>query len=182
MIRQRFDLPRYGWRCYAYYVVTHPNADEILAMLDRIGCDGDSLERAYHNLTSGKCDTGLTYSNSRSRETVMVFAKTSNAKQFQQSYQHETGHAKDHVALAFGEGDTLLRRGRVRDRGADPQLYARERCLLQLRRRRLDTRGADEDRNGKIRRPRTGEKRGRADVCAPRDRAVHRARSAYKAP
>ena len=102
MIRQRFDLPRYGWRCYAYYVVTHPNADEILDMLEQIGCDGDTLERAYHNLTSGKCDTGLTYSNSRSRETVMVFAKTSNAKQFQQSYQHEIGHIKDHITQNFG--------------------------------------------------------------------------------
>lgn len=102
MIRQRFDLPRYGWRCYAYYVVTHPDAGEILGMLERIGCDGRTLDRAYGNLTSGKLDTGLTYSNSRSRETVMVFAKTSNAKQFQQSYQHETGHMKDHIALAFG--------------------------------------------------------------------------------
>lgn len=102
MIRQHFDLPHYGWRCYAYYVVTHPHAEEIMDMLECIGCDGDTLERAYDNLTSGKCDTGLTYSNSRSRETVMVFAKTSTAKQFQQSYQHEIGHMKDHIALTFG--------------------------------------------------------------------------------
>lgn len=102
MIRKRFDLPRYGWRCYAYYIVTKPNADEIIDTLEQIGCNGDDLEQAYKNLKSGRCDTGLTYTNSRSRETVIVFAKTSNAKQFQQSYQHEIGHMKDHIAQTFG--------------------------------------------------------------------------------
>lgn len=102
MIRQRFELPNYSWLCHVYYVVTKPNSEEIVGMLERIGCDDETLVRAYNNLTSGKCDTGLTYSNGRRRETVMVFAKTSSAKQFQQSYQHETGHMKDHIAQYFG--------------------------------------------------------------------------------
>lgn len=102
MIHQRFELPNYAWLCHAYYVVTKPNAHEIVSMLERIGCNGEDLEQAYDNLTSGKYDTGLTYSNGRRRETVMVFAKTSNAKQFQQSYQHEIGHMKDHIAQYFG--------------------------------------------------------------------------------
>lgn len=102
MIRQRFALPKYDWRIYAYYVVTKPNADEILDALVDIGCHGEHLEGAYNNLTSGKLDTGLTYSNSSSRETVIVFAKTSSAKEFQQSYKHETGHLQTHVAQTFG--------------------------------------------------------------------------------
>ena len=77
MIRQRFTLPKYHWRVYSYYVVTNPNADEILDALVHIGCDVEDLQRAYNNLTSGKLDTGLTYSNSDTQETVMVFAKTS---------------------------------------------------------------------------------------------------------
>lgn len=102
MIRQRFTLPKYDWRVYAYYVVTKPNADEILDALVGIGCHGEHLEGAYHNLTSGKLDTGLTYSNSDTRETVMVFAKTSSAKEFMQSYKHETGHLQSHIAQTFG--------------------------------------------------------------------------------
>lgn len=102
MIRSHFDLPKYDWRVYTYYVVTKPNADEILNALVHIGCDGATLDRAYRNLTSGKLDTGLTYSNSDTRETVMVFAKTSSAKEFQQSYKHETGHLQSHVAQTFG--------------------------------------------------------------------------------
>lgn len=101
MIRQRFHLKSHDWAIYAYYVVTKPNADEILDTLANIGCGGDNLQRAYSNLTSGNLDTGLTYSNSDTRETVMVFAKTSSAKEFQQSYQHEIGHLKDHIAQTF---------------------------------------------------------------------------------
>lgn len=102
MIRQHFTLPQYSWNVYAYYVVTEPNADEILDTLANIGCGGDNLQRAYSNLMSGNLDTGLTYSNSDTRETVMVFAKTSSAKEFQQSYKHETGHLQDHIAQTFG--------------------------------------------------------------------------------
>lgn len=101
MIRQRFTLPNYDWRVYAYYVVTKPNADEILDALVHIGCSGEDLQRAYNNLTSGRIDTGLTYSNSDTRETVIVFAKTSSAKEFQQSYKHETGHLQSHIAQTF---------------------------------------------------------------------------------
>ena len=102
MIRQRFELPKYGWTVYAYYVVTKPNAEEILENLVGIGCAGENLHNAYVNLTTGALNSGLTYSNSGRRETVMVFADTSCAKQFQQSYQHEIGHLKDHITQAFG--------------------------------------------------------------------------------
>lgn len=102
MIRQRFRLPNYDWLVYAYYVVTKPNANEILENLVGIGCVGETLERAYRNLTSGKLDMGITYSNQSTRETVMVFAMTSTAKEFQKSYKHETGHLQDHIALTFG--------------------------------------------------------------------------------
>lgn len=102
MIRQHFALPRYGWHVYAYYVVTEPNAEEVLDALVHIGCGGEDLERAYTNLTSGNLDTGLTYSNRDTRETVMVIARTSSAKEFQKSYKHETGHLQDHIAQTFG--------------------------------------------------------------------------------
>lgn len=102
MIRQNFWLPKYDWLVYAYYVVTKPHAEEILDNLIAIGCRGRDLRTAHQNLYSSKLDTGLTYSNKATRETVMVFAKTSCAREFQQSYQHETGHLKDHITQAFG--------------------------------------------------------------------------------
>lgn len=102
MIRQKIALNSYGWIIYAYYVVKKPNADEILENLVGIGCDGETLQRAYKNLTSGNLDTGLTYSNIDTRETVMVISATSSAKEFQKSYKHETGHLQSHIAQTFG--------------------------------------------------------------------------------
>lgn len=102
MIRQKFKLPHHHWTVYAYYVVTKPNADEILDALAHIGCTGEDLARAHDNLMSGKCDTGLTYSNSTTRETVVVIAKTSSALEFAQSWTHELGHAACHIAQSYG--------------------------------------------------------------------------------
>lgn len=102
MIRQKIALNSYGWIIYAYYVVSRPNADEILENLVGIGCDGETLQRAYKNLTSGNLDTGLTYSNIDTRETVMVISATSSTKEFQKSYKHETGHLQSHIAQTFG--------------------------------------------------------------------------------
>ena len=102
MIRQRFYHKPTDWRFYVYYVVTEPHADEILERLAGIGCDGDNLAKAHDNLASGKCDTGLTYTNQSSHETVVVIAKTSTALQFLQSLTHEFGHAANHIAQYYG--------------------------------------------------------------------------------
>ncbi len=102
MIRQRFYHKPTDWRFYVYYVVTKPHADEILECLAEIGCDEDNLAKAHGNLTSGKCDTGLTYTNQSTHETVVVIAKTSTALEFFLSITHEFGHAANHIAQYYG--------------------------------------------------------------------------------
>lgn len=102
MIRQRFFVKSVEWRFYVYYVVTEPHADEILEQLEAIGCDGENLEKAHENLISGKCDTGLTYTNQSSHETVVVIAKTSTALEYLLSLTHEMGHAACHIAQYYG--------------------------------------------------------------------------------
>lgn len=102
MIPQRIYDKKYDWRVYVYYVVTEPDAEEIMERLQRIGCRGNNIKQAYKNLTSGKLDTGLTYTNSSSHESVVVIAKTSTALQFLQSLTHEFGHLSNHIAQAYG--------------------------------------------------------------------------------
>ncbi len=78
MIVQEFYIPKYGdWHVKVYYAVHTYWADRIIMDLYRIGCRGDSLKRAYRNLTEGRMNTGLTYSDYRRRETVMVISLTS---------------------------------------------------------------------------------------------------------
>lgn len=102
MIRQRFELSDYDWTVWCYYIVTEPDADEIVTRLEKMGCSGSDLKRAYINLKSGKLDTGLTYTNTALRQTVVVIAKTSSPKEFAQSWRHELGHVADHIAQYYG--------------------------------------------------------------------------------
>ena len=102
MIRQRFDIEEYGWKVEVYYAVDCYYTDEIMGRLYDIGCRGDVLETAYRNLSSGKPDTGLTYSNYGTRQTVMVIGITSSPAEFQNSYDHERKHLEAHMAKALG--------------------------------------------------------------------------------
>ena len=102
MIRQQFDISKYDWKVEVYYAVDCFYTDEIMGRLYDIGCRGDDLRTAYENLSAGKPDTGLTYSNYGTRQTVMVIGITSSATQFQNSYDHERKHLEAHIAAALG--------------------------------------------------------------------------------
>ena len=102
MITQDIYLPAYGWHCRVYYAVTGYWADTILEDLRRIGCAGADYRRARKNLYAGHLDTGLTYSNRRIGESVMVIGLTSCAEEFAHSYDHEKGHLLRHISSAFG--------------------------------------------------------------------------------
>ncbi len=101
MIEQDIYLPEYDWHCKVFYSVTTYWVEDILGELQRIGCAGYSLKRAERNLKAGRLNTGLTYSNQKRGETVMVIAKTSTPEEFAHSYDHEKGHLAKHIALAY---------------------------------------------------------------------------------
>ncbi len=101
MIRQHFTIDEYGWDVYVYYAVDRYYTEEIMEALYTIGCRGDNLRTAFRNLSAGKLDTGLTYSNYDIRKTVMVIGMTSTAAEFQNSYDHERKHLEAHIAKTF---------------------------------------------------------------------------------
>ena len=101
MIRQRFHIDRYYWNVTAYYAVTGYHINEIMSNLRRIGCNGEYMQMAEKNLRENKLNSGLTYSNYAMRETVMVVALASSAKDFHQALMHEVRHLQSHIATAF---------------------------------------------------------------------------------
>ena len=101
MIVQEFTLERYNWHCKTFYAVTTYYKDAIIDEMYNIGCDGDMLRAAYENMSSGKLNTGVTYSNFRDRRTVMVIAITSSEKEFAKSWRHECGHMATHICQAL---------------------------------------------------------------------------------
>lgn len=101
MIRQTFELPKYGWTVRVYYAVTGYYVRDIMENLVDIGCNGEDLDNAYMSLSSGNLDTGLTFSNERKGKTVIVIQLTTSAKEFLKSLRHEVGHLATHIAEAY---------------------------------------------------------------------------------
>lgn len=102
MIRQEIYIPKYDWRVRIYYAVTTYWTERIANDLWDIGCRGDSLAKAVRNLRSGDLNTGITYSNFRERETVMVISRTSSPEEFLNSWEHEKKHLARHIEQAYG--------------------------------------------------------------------------------
>ena len=102
MIRQDFYIEEYGWHVRVYYAVTTYWTERIAGDMWRIGCRGESLRKAYRNLEAGHLNTGLTYSNFQTCETVMVISLTSSPEEFLNSWEHEKKHLARHIEQAYG--------------------------------------------------------------------------------
>lgn len=102
MIVQDFELQEYGWHVRVYYAVTTYWAERIINDMERVGCDGGQLRKAYANLLRGDLNTGITYSNTAAGETVMVISLTSTPAQFLNSWLHEMRHLSRHIERACG--------------------------------------------------------------------------------
>ena len=102
MIRQEFYIEEYDWHVRIYYAVTTYWASRILSDMERIGCRSSVLAKAWRNLRSGDLNTGLTYSNFQTGETVMVISLTSTPSEFLNSWEHEKKHLARHIEQVFG--------------------------------------------------------------------------------
>lgn len=101
MIRQTIYLEHArDWKVICYYAVTHYEVEEIMQTLERAGAKGESLERAYENLSSGNLNTGLCYSGNG--ESVLVISVASSPRQFADSLCHEQHHLANQIGNALG--------------------------------------------------------------------------------
>ena len=92
MKRQIIYLESWNWLVVAFYDCGPDDADEALSALREIGCRGWQLFSARRNLKGIGRNNGVTYTNGRLRQSVMVIGKTSSADEFANSYDHEKGH------------------------------------------------------------------------------------------
>jgi len=84
-----------------FYVVDSTPEDFILDELAEIGCDESDLEDASLILKSESRNKGLTYSNTKERESIIVIGETSCPAEFQHTYDHEKIHLAMHIAKYF---------------------------------------------------------------------------------
>lgn len=102
MKAQKIILPKYhDWTIYAYYATSMYAVDEVMEKLWEIGIDATNARQAFENLSNGKLDTGLCYSNFAMRKSVLVVALSSSPAEFMNSLTHEATHACVHIASAL---------------------------------------------------------------------------------
>lgn len=98
MIRQEFELNRWDWKVRVFYEADANDADELYDILQEVGCRGRNLQKAQYALWRGEPNFGITYSNYKTRESIMIIGKTTSADEFQNSYDHEKGHLCKQIA------------------------------------------------------------------------------------
>ncbi len=129
MIVQDILIKRAKWHVRIYHAVDAMYADEIIDNLIAIGCRGETLKEAKESLWKGAVNSGLTYSNLKTRETVMVIGITSSGSEYWNSLDHEKNHLLAHIAQAcdidpYGEKISYISGEFIRD------VYKRAKGLL----------------------------------------------------
>lgn len=102
MLRQRIYIRKYDWLVYVFYDTDSTDADEILSLLRHIGCREKNLSDSGKSLRNGIDNTGLTFSNNRLRESVMVIGRASSLSEFLDTWQHELTHLQRHICRTYG--------------------------------------------------------------------------------
>ena len=101
MITQKFIVDRRYWKVYVYYDITPKDAIKVVTKLKEIRLPKSYITSAYTTLISNKLNQGITETNSKLKESVIVFTKTTNASQFINSFVHEIGHLSNHIARTY---------------------------------------------------------------------------------
>ena len=101
MIKQEFIVDKVYWKVYVYYDVTSKDTIKIITKLQELKLPKSYITSAYTTLVSNKLNQGLTETNSKLKESIIVFTKTTNASQFVNSFIHEIGHLSNHIARTY---------------------------------------------------------------------------------
>lgn len=96
MIIDKFFI--YNWKITILYETTCDDIDYIIKTLMDINCPKYYIERALDNLEECKLNSGLTYSNSKLKSSVVIINKTSSFSQLINTISHEYFHLICHIS------------------------------------------------------------------------------------
>ena len=102
MVTQIVYLKDYDWLIKVFYEVTSDDTDIILKELDDIDCPAEIYYSAAEMLEGDYPDTGFTYTSSFYQVSFIIMMQSSCADEFQNTFDHEKGHAAHHIATELG--------------------------------------------------------------------------------
>ena len=98
MIVQDIYLEDYDWCIRVYYAVDQYYISNILIDLLDINCSKDVFFKIKELMEARKKNIGFTYTNPDMRASLILIGITSDADEFQSTYDHEKGHLVMHIS------------------------------------------------------------------------------------
>ena len=100
MTRQYIELGRDGWYLYIYYGVNRNNINEISSALRELECPEQYIRKALRIMSLG-VNTGLTYSNTSYRTSIVCIGDANSKDQFVNTIVHEAKHVQSHICQYY---------------------------------------------------------------------------------
>ena len=102
MIRERYNIDVKGenWQITIFFPLTCYHVKKIMQELSLIDCNKTDMRKAWRNLTSGKMNNGLTFSNYELRKSVIVFAMSESKEEYFNLVLHELHHLAVQIGVA----------------------------------------------------------------------------------
>lgn len=106
MIIRDLYIEQYRWHVHCYFAVTDYYTEEILDVLESLGCSDAVYNKVAKKMEQNELNTGFTYSNKLARETLMVIGLASSNAEYINSITHELRHLCDDIASVVGIHDS----------------------------------------------------------------------------
>lgn len=106
MIIRDLYIEQYRWHVHCYFAVTDYYTEEILDVLESLGCSDAVYNKVAKKMERNELNTGFTYSNKLARETLMVIGLASSNAEYINSITHELRHLCDDIASVVGIHDS----------------------------------------------------------------------------
>lgn len=101
MIKQYIELGNDGWHIYVYYGVNKYNIDNVIRGLLSLGCPRKDILKSTRILSTG-LNTGMTYSNTELKTSLVCISDTTSDAQFLNTVVHESKHVQSHICSYYG--------------------------------------------------------------------------------
>ena len=99
MIVQEFSLTVCPWEVTVFYHPSRKHLPLIIPPLVETGCVGENLDDIVSFIEEEYPNTGCTWTDEYTRRSVIIIGKTTDAAQFNDTYDHEKGHLAMHICL-----------------------------------------------------------------------------------
>lgn len=102
MLSKKIPLRKYGWKVTVFCGTDPSCSDAILARMASLNASDEDLCSAGDVLRNSGSNFGITYSNFRKRESVMVIGVADNPGEYFNTVVHESFHLSKHVTQCDG--------------------------------------------------------------------------------